>query len=240
MENNDHGDLSKQRLSLLKPLDKARAITKTRQFLPHWEQPGCTYFITWRMADSLPKPVLNKWRAELDLWLKFNPKPWDAITQREYAKRFEGERQKYLDAGYGACVLRDVTLRNIVAECLHHFDGQRYDLGDYIVMPNHVHVLVTPREEWKVLRIAHTWKSFSAHRILKQTGGRKPFWLQESFDHVVRSQRQLEHYRTYIRENPVKARLGPGSYTYWESSPGTRSSEESGAAGPAASAAGGG
>lgn len=153
------------------------------------------------------------------MWRKSNPKPWDGKAQREYTKRFEGYRQKWLDEGRGSCALCDPALRAVVAEGFHHFDSARYILGDYVIMPNHVHILVTPMVDWELTRILHTWKSYSGHEILRRTGGDPPFWLQEIFDHAVRSPKQLTHFRNYIRENPEKAKLRSGSYTHLESPP---------------------
>ncbi len=52
----------------------------------------------------------------------------------------------WLDAGYGSCALQDPTLWETVVKAMHHFDGQHFTLGDYVLMPNHVHVLLTPHE----------------------------------------------------------------------------------------------
>ena len=104
--------------------------------------------------------------------------------------------------------------------CLHHFDGQRYALDAYVVMPNHVHVLVAPGYEQggtgglpvdsssrSLSAILHTWKSFTSKAINRKRGSKGVFWMDESFDHAVRSEKQRQHFRTYIREMPAKAFL---------------------------------
>ncbi len=198
-----------------KPFDKEAPIQKTRRLLPHWEQDGCTCFITWRMADAMPAAKRRQWRAELDAWLEQHPKPWDAAVWQEYHSTFEGPMQEWLDAGHGSCALRDPALRDIIASSFHHYDARRYHIGDYIIMPNHVHVLVTPLPGFTLREITAAWKRYTGHEILKRTGGEAPFWLEESFDHIVRSPAQLDHYRRYIRENPAKAFLKPGQWTHW-------------------------
>ncbi len=198
-----------------KPFDKEAPIQKTRRLFPHWEQDGCTCFITWRIADAMPAAKRRQWRAELDAWLEQHPKPWDAAVRQEYHNTFEGPVQEWLDAGHGSCALRDPALRDIIASSFHHYDARRYHIGDYIIMPNHVHVLVTPLPGFTHREITAAWKRYTGHEILKRTGGEAPFWLEESFDDIVRSPAQLDHYRRYIRENPAKAFLKPGQWTHW-------------------------
>ncbi len=83
-------------------------------------------------------------------------------------------------------------------------------------MPNHVHVLVTPHEGWPLPTVLHTWKSYTANMVNQRLGKAGELWMEETFDHIVRSQIQLGHYRNYIRENPVKAHLKLEEYTFWE------------------------
>ena len=201
-----------------KPFSKHTKTKKSRAFLPHWEQAGCTYFITWRMADSVPMEKFRQWQRDRALWIAAHPKPWDAETWKEFGRHFEGRIQEWLDLGEGSRFLSSSEARQIVVDSLHFFDGQRYYLGDYVVMPNHVHVLFTPMAEFKLKKLLHSWKSFTAKALLKRfPEAPKPFWLQESFDHIVRSEAQLNHYQQYIRENPSKASLKPGTWTSWKS-----------------------
>ena len=199
----------------LKPLDKSAPILKTRRILPHWSQDGCTYFVTFRLADSVAAPIWKKWKEQRTAWLTMHPKPWDSETQKDYNAKFPAQMELWLDAGYGSCALDDPNLREQVVKSMHHFDGLHFTLGDYVLMPNHVHVLVTPHEGHTLAKILAGWKRVSGHAILLITGGAKPFWMAEDFDHVVRSERQLQHFRNYIAENPQKAKLRPGTWTHW-------------------------
>jgi REP element-mobilizing transposase RayT len=199
----------------LKPLDKSAPITKTRRILPHWSQDGCTYFVTFRLPDSVAAPIWKKWKEQRAVWTAMHPKPWDSETQKDYNAKFPAQMELWLDAGYGSCALQDSALRELVAKAIHHFDGQYFTLGDYVLMPNHVHVLVTPHEGHTLAKILAGWKRVSGHAILLLTGGPKPFWMAEDFDHVVRSEKQLLLFQNYIAENPRKAKLGPGAWTHW-------------------------
>jgi len=85
---------------------------------------------------------------------------------------------------------------------LRHFDAQRYELGAHVVMPNHVHAVISPFPGFDLSDILHTWKSYSSNRINAMVGRRGVLWQRESFDHIVRSPYQLERINEYIRDNP--------------------------------------
>lgn len=95
---------------------------------------------------------------------------------------------------------------------MRHFDGKRYELGEYVIMPNQVHLLVTPKGGHRLREIEHSWKSYTAKEINKLIGRWGTVWQEESYDHIVRSIEQLDHYCRYIRYNPLKAGLKPGQY----------------------------
>jgi REP element-mobilizing transposase RayT len=107
-------------------------------------------------------------------------------------------------------------MRWALGKTLRFFDGERYALEAFVVMPNHVHVLVTPREEHGLSEILHSWKSYSAKEINKLVSRGGMLWQKESYDHLVRSEEQFAHYRRYIRENPIKARLREGDFLWWD------------------------
>jgi REP element-mobilizing transposase RayT len=197
------------------PIERRVPIVKTRRNLPHWEQAGCTYFITYRLADALPAAKCREWRWQLGLWIEHHPRPWSEADWMEYHNRFEGPLQQWLDAGHGSCALKNPALREIVVESFHHHDGVRYHMRDYVIMPNHVHLLVTPYHGHLMREIVNQWKRFTAHQILKRIRATPPFWLEESYDHIVRSERQLRFYQRYIRENPEKASLPSSMWTHW-------------------------
>ena len=192
--------------------DEHALIKMTRRHLPHWEQEGATYFVTFRLADSVPKSLLNQWRDELEAWLKFHPVPWDYKTAREYESRFVASPEKWLDESHGECLLRDARAGEILAETLRHFDGKRYWLDVFVVMPNHVHALVQPKVGHSLSSILHSWKSFSAHAIKKSLKHEANVWMEESHDRIVRDWESLSNYRRYIISNPEQAKVSPGEF----------------------------
>jgi REP element-mobilizing transposase RayT len=183
-------------------LDREAEIENLSGNLPHWRQEGVTYFVTFRTHDSIPQAKMQEWLAEREAWLKAHPEPHDAATRREYGRRFPGRFHEWLDAGYGACVLARPDCRAIVEGALRHFAGQRYALDEFVVMPNHVHVLVTPLAGHSLSAILHSWKSYTSKEIGKVLGKSGTFWQKESFDHILRSPEQLGKVRQYICGNP--------------------------------------
>jgi REP element-mobilizing transposase RayT len=169
--------------------------------LPHWRQDGATYFVTFRTADSLPQEKLRQWLEERSEWLRKNPGPHSETQRREYWERFPARFQYWLDQGHGACVLGQEALRTPVENALCYFGDDRYKLIDFVVMPNHVHVIVTPFGEHLLSSIVHSWKSFTANRINTVLDRRGAFWQKESFDHLVRSAESLQKFREYIDAN---------------------------------------
>ena len=168
----------------------------SRGYLPHWDHPGMIQSLNFRLADSLPAAVVERWKMELA------GKPDDEIARQIY---WRGE--KYLDAGHGECWLRLPELARVVEDALLHFDGQRYRLLAWCVMPNHVHALIETGAGFPLAEVLHSWKSFTAkaaNKILRRHG---EFWQREYFDRYIRN---AEHYAeaiAYIEENPVRAGL---------------------------------
>ncbi|HJT79751.1 MAG TPA: class I tRNA ligase family protein, partial [Chthoniobacterales bacterium] len=148
-------------------LDEFSEVDVSRRHLPHWEQEGATYFVTFRLADALPSDRISELNSERSSWLAAHPEPWSQTEKREYYDKFFDKVQEWLDAGYGSCALRDPANAEIVAKALKHFDGQRYELGAWVVMPNHVHVVITPKPGQTLGDILHSWKRFSAIEINK-------------------------------------------------------------------------
>ena len=198
--------------------------------LPHWFQPGVTYFITFRTDDSMPADVLELWCRRREDWLQRHgidtrTSKWldklhalPTAQLKEFHNSFSRELMAQLDKGHGECVLKRPNMAKIVAESLRYDDGKRYLLGDFVVMPNHVHVLSCLLGETDLEKQCFSWKKYTATRINRSLGRSGRFWQEESFDHLVRSPEQFEYLRKYIAENPIKAGLQEGEYLYWRSS----------------------
>ena len=217
--------------------DPHRQGRHSRGYLPHIKIAGAAYFVTFRLADSLPQTALARIESELAAVgqasrLSFGVAQTSSLhsTNKAKAGRLEAcatsgsrpdacatqaaviERQRKLeqalDAGAGACHLRQPEIARLVADAMRHFDAERYTLHAGRVMPNHVHALLTPHGRHALGEIVKSWKQFSAlraRRVLNLTAGR--FWQPETYDHWVRDAAEHERITRYILQNPVKARL---------------------------------
>lgn len=204
--------------------DPSRPLTVSHGNLPHWSQSDVPVFITWRTADSIPEAVYRGWKSDRDRWLRSNDidpelPDWRRTVEqlpedkrREFSRDFRTRWENSLDDCYGECVLRRPELARMVGDSLIRFDGEIYDLIDFVIMPNHVHLLVVFSGRDAMTKTCSSWKRYTGRRINRALGKSGRFWQKESFDHLVRSRRQLEKFQCYIAENPVKANLHPGEF----------------------------
>jgi REP element-mobilizing transposase RayT len=164
------------------------------------------------LADSLPADVLQKWhdeRAELDRLLADPSRRPSDEERRRHEELHREEIQEYLDAGLGACSLNRSDVAETVAAALKHFEGERYRLLAWCVMPNHVHAVLQPLPDWQLDQIVHSWKSFTAHEANEILGRTGEFWQIEYYDHLIRDDAELEHHVRYTWRNPEEAGLRP-------------------------------
>jgi REP element-mobilizing transposase RayT len=174
--------------------------------LPHWQQENVWYFITFRLADSIPAKVVEQIKQERELWLKkYDKNNLTTEQKKEYYKLFSERTENLLNAGKGCGVFKNEKIAKIVSEALLHFNNQRYILDEWVIMPNHVHIVFKPFEGYSLPDILHSWKSFTANEINKVTGNKGQLWMHESYDHIVRNEKALQAIRRYIWDNPVKA-----------------------------------
>lgn len=183
----------------------------SRGYLPHLKIEGATYFVTFRLEDSLPRTAvgaLKESRSELlrTMTGSGGELPEDAPRRlsREYSERVD----HLLDRARGESWLRRPEIASLVSGAVRHFEGVRYHLFAWVVMPNHVHAVVHPLAAHGLDAILHSWKSYTAieaNRLLERSGRR--FWQRESYDHLIRDTADFRHCCYYVEENPVKAGL---------------------------------
>jgi REP element-mobilizing transposase RayT len=160
-----------------------------RGVLPHMHKPGCTYFVTFCLADVARKRAIER----KNLLESDDPSEIFEATDFESTK--------------GACILKDKVLADIVESSLLHFQGRRYALNAWCVMPNHVHVIVTPLGDYALTKILQSWKGFTGNQINRRLNRSGPVWQKESFDHIVRNLNCYERFVSYVERNPVVAGL---------------------------------
>jgi len=199
----------------------------TKRNMPHVDMPGHLTFVTLRLADSMPRKVVQEWHDEIESWLKEHSLGGHTVEEvldadkvddslKNELRRFKNRKwHGHLDDCHGGCVLRKPQARKLVEASLLHFDGQRYDLERFVLMPNHVHLLIQMRPGFllrKQLTESMRYTGRQVNAFLKQEG---TFWQSEPFDHIVRSEAQFEYLQQYIVDNPKKACLLAGEYTLW-------------------------
>ena len=184
-----------------------KGTVRSRRYLPHLEEEYGVYFVTFRLADSLPKSVLASLQSKLG----------DGSNERDKRAR---EIERLLERNHGACYLRDPAIADLVASALSKFDGSRYRLFAWCIMPNHVHVVFQPILSFRLEDILHSWKSYTAkqaNKELKRAG--TDFWQREYFDHLIRDAKQLNRAIRYTAGNPIKAGMKDWRWVYVSTNP---------------------
>ncbi len=188
----------------------------TRNRLPHWQQEAATYFVTWRLNDSIPKELSDEWRHERNEWVRLYPPPMTEEQEAEFHRLFSTRMDQLMDAGYGECVLRASECREALVTSLRMFDGDRFLMHSWVVMPNHVHVLFSIAEKQTLEKTVGGWKRYSAKDINSLLGKAGALWQKDYFDRMIRDWDHMFRVAKYIRRNPEKAGLRDEEYTLWE------------------------
>ncbi|HKS26666.1 MAG TPA: transposase [Pyrinomonadaceae bacterium] len=170
---------------------------KSRGYLPHFDGGEIPQMITFRLADSLPQEVLANWKRQL------HGKGATRSADTALRRRIE----TYLDMGYGYAYLKEHHMASLIQDSLLYLDGERYRLLAWVIMPNHVHSLLTPFSGQPLSSILHSLKSYTAQQANKYLRRRGRFWQEDYFDRFIRNDKHLAKAITYIENNPVKAGL---------------------------------
>jgi len=194
--------------------------------LPHLKKEGAVYFVTFRLADSLPAHEVARLKHERKVILEQARSAKSPLTWHEEQQLLAWYCDKVetlLDAGHGACWLSKPEIADLVADALRHFHGQRYELRAWVVMPNHVHAVVWPMPGHTLSDILHSWKSFTSSKANKIVNRSGEFWQTESFDHWIRDDEEHARLVAYVENNPVKARFCKAPEDWkWSSASGRR------------------
>ncbi|MFT5465313.1 MAG: putative transposase [Verrucomicrobiales bacterium] len=220
---------------MFQPFDPRGEVEVYFTNMPHWRQKGCSYFVNYRLADSIPKSILEDWEEDKRNWLTRRGYPiasgehWkDAFLalprqlQFEFQKCFNRELNTYLDGGSGSCALRNPRCSQVVVDGWEHFHEKRYELFSLVVMPNHVHLLLRPLDGHSLERILQSRKRQSSRKINELNGKTGQLWQKHSYDHIVRNEAALRKFEEYISDIPQKAGLKEGFQVRrfdWQSNP---------------------
>ncbi|MHB8636967.1 MAG: transposase [Fimbriimonadaceae bacterium] len=189
-----------------------KVLSTSHGNLPHWSQSHAYTFVTWRLGDALPAEVVAQIAAARARWIAEHPTPWTADVRQDYGRKFAHRADRLLDKGFGSCVLRMSQAASIVSGALRHFDGTRYILDAYVIMPNHVHVLIGMSDVAALATVVHSWKSFTANNLRPYLPTVKAIWQEGYWERIVRSSKHLGSCRAYIQANPERAKLQVGHF----------------------------
>lgn len=186
--------------------------------LPHYQPTDATFFVTFRLAGSLPNEAIVRLKEERlqdeKLLLKIKDEKVRKKNMADQRKRYFSKFDKMLDSAVNnQSWLNDERVANMIAEAMRFRDGKVYDLLAYCIMPNHAHMVFTVERSgtslYMVLQSLKAYTAREANKILRQKG---IFWQHESYDHVVRDGKELGRIIDYVLHNPVKA----GMVSSWE------------------------
>jgi REP element-mobilizing transposase RayT len=179
-------------------LDRFQAFAPDLQHhRPRWQQVGATHFVTFRLVDAL------------------SPAAKGRLADPRYRNTYETFllSERHLDSGKGACLFRNPANAEVVISAMRHFDGVRYHLGGFVVMPNHVHAILQPLRPYTTAAIVEDWKSYTAHILRLKLHLAGKLWHAETFERLVCDDEELQKYHHYINTNPAAAGLKPGSFS---------------------------
>ncbi len=219
-------------------LDPDKPVTFYFRHLPHWRQDGATYFVTFRLADALPQSKLRElraikkeflanhglggtdWQSVLRgrrdqakaAWQSVSSETWESFTHQQMQRV-----EKWLDQGMGDCHLKRRDVSQIVHEALHHFDLETYELGCFVIMPNHAHVIIRPLvpDSQPLEKILQSRKRRMARRINATLELSGSLWQDESFDRIIRDEEHLDRCVQYIGNNARRAGLPTNGILRW-------------------------
>jgi putative transposase len=172
----------------------------SRGYIPHFNEPSIIQSITFRLYDAVPEKIIVQWKKELT-WTEriLANDPRQVILRKRIAK--------YEDSGHGACWLRSDPIAAIVEDTFLCFDGERYRILAWCIMPNHIHAIIETWEFWPLANVVHSWKSYTAHIANKLLCRSGQFWFREFHDRFIRSDEHFAQAVEYVENNPVKAGL---------------------------------
>lgn len=163
--------------------------------LPHYEAGERMQLITYRLFDSMASETLAQYQELIE------------VAKGRLDPRQLSRMETFLDEGRGSCMLQHESVARMVCENLLHFDQVKYKLHAWVIMPNHVHVLITPVNGFLLSEIVHSWKSFTSKKANKLLNRRGEFWRRDYFDRLIRDEKHYIRTVEYIHNNPVKASL---------------------------------
>jgi REP element-mobilizing transposase RayT len=196
-----------------------------RRNLPHIQPRGATFLVNFRLAGSLPEEVVKALHAEAEqlqkkLILIKDTEEKFLLRDKEQRRLFGKWDGALHRSQHGPFYLRDDRIAELVTNSIRYHDGEWFDVEAFCIMPNHVHLVITPyekteTEDYGLTQIMHNIKRNSAKQANAILGCKGAFWQHENYDHFARDDAELERIIKYVLFNPVKAGL-VDDWTEWK------------------------
>ncbi|MCC8175869.1 MAG: transposase [Bacteroidales bacterium] len=182
-------------------LDRDEDTNEFYRKIPHWHQPDKLQFVTFRLGDSLPQPILRELKEQKQRWMEDNPEPWTPDQMREYHNHFTQKVDRWLDQGYGACYLGRKEVANYFVTKMLEFHSREWCVWAYVVMPNHVHLLLQAINGENLRASLGRFLNITSHEINKMVERKGTLWQREPFDRIVRNEGHYINVLRYMGKN---------------------------------------
>ena len=183
--------------------------------MPHWRQDGATYFVTCRLADSIPQEQLRALKYWRETWERSHPEPRSEKDWKELAREITRKTEAWMDEGYGECVFGKPELAAEMSRSLLHFQNQRCLAPCFAVMPNHIHAVMKPLGGFELEDVLQSVKRFVSRKVNSALSRRGTLWEEESYDRIIRDEEHLFRVIQYVGRNPAKAGLPRCEWIRW-------------------------
>jgi len=187
-------------------------VVRKRSGIPHWHVPNGLYFVTYRLADSLPRYVEERLAVMRGALRSARESDYHGSDARKIEREILRITESEFDRHCGECWLRNSEVATLVVSSFEFSDSTDYDLLAFALMPNHVHVVFRLKRELDA--VIKRWKSYTSHVANDILGRSGKFWQTDYFDVLMRDSKQLQKTITYVLDNPAKAGLHEWPYTY--------------------------
>jgi REP element-mobilizing transposase RayT len=196
-------------------LDPDLPIRFYHRHLPHWRQEGATYFATFRLADSIPREKLSAIKRWRKIWQRANAESPSQQAWEQLACQITRKCELWLNEGHGASVFSDRELATEMSKSLLHFQNERCFTSCFVVMPNHVHVVMKPLPGFELEDVLASVKRFVGNTVNSQRNRSGKLWEEESYDQIVRDEEHLFKIVQYIGRNPGRAGIPREQWFRW-------------------------
>jgi REP element-mobilizing transposase RayT len=196
-------------------LDPHRPVKVYTRNLPHWWQEGATYFVTFHLSDALPANKRNELASMRRDWELRHPPPRSEAIWLKYAQTIFRLVEEWMDAGNGACWFRRPAYAAELHRATLHFHDVRCEIGTFVNMANHCHLVIRPFEGHELEELVGAIKSVTANFVNRAEGQRGDLWQQESYDRIIRDAEHLYQVVQYIGANPRRAGINREQWDRW-------------------------